>query len=95
MQIDDKKTIEANLERALQTKGSLLCVIKDGLTESSCFFDQGAVLYTQIIFAPYLKCYEFYCGRMYYPNNKDQGLMDFPVDSFLSAICLEDCEISS
>ena len=80
----NQKDIKACLNKALITHGSLDCVLHQGLPESEYIHQKNPVLYTKIQFHPD-SCYKgYYGGRMFFPNGKSQGVMDFNVISFAS-----------
>ena len=90
MKAVNQEDIKACLDKALDTQGSLVCILHEGLPESEYINDENAVLYTQIEFHPY-SCYEgYYSGLTFYPNGKRQGLMDFKIMSFASVAYLQE-----
>ena len=74
----------------MEMQNVLICILKEGITETKHIYDDDPVLYTKIEFEPHT-CYQgYYTGIMFYPNRKYQGLMDFDVDSFESVVYMEE-----
>ena len=82
MTTQSKESIKANLDLGLKNKVGLKCILKNGLPESENINDNYPVLFHRIIFKPDFEFDGWYTGHICYPADKDQGLMDFNVDSF-------------
>lgn len=87
MTTQSKESIMENLDLGLQNRVRLQCILKNGLPESKNSKDDNPVLYHRITFKPDFEFDGWYSGHMYYPDNEDQGIMDFNANSFLSVLC--------
>ena len=81
--------IKLHLDTAIDTQSTLICVLKEGLTETEHIYDDNPVLYKQIQFQPYAYYRGCYTGLIFFPNGKSQGLMDLDAASFESIISYE------
>jgi hypothetical protein len=90
MKAESEEDIKAHLDRALETHTVVICILKGGLTETEHFDSKDAVIYKKIEFQPKIYYNGYYAGRMFYPNGKSQGEMDFNIKSFESVVCLEE-----
>ena len=90
MKATSEQDIKTHLDMALVGNRTLVCTLKEGLTETEHIHSKNPVLYTQIEFQPQSYYEGFYSGLMFYPNGKSQGLMDFNAGSFESVAYLQE-----
>ena len=90
MKATSEEEMKAHLDRALESNSILICILKEGLSETCHVHLDNPILYTKIEFQPQFYYEGYYTGLMFYPNGQSQGLMDFDVKSFESVICLEE-----
>lgn len=95
MNKQSKESIKLTLDRGLEKRVKLSCILKNGLTQSEHIKEDDAELYHKIIFEPHFEFDGWYSGYMFYPDDKAQGLMDFRVDSFVSVHIEEEITNSS
>ena len=88
MKAESKEDIAALLNRALESNNILICVLKEGLSQTCHLHLSNPVIHTKIEFRPHFYYEGYYSGPMFYPNGKSQGLMDFDAASFESIVYL-------
>jgi len=88
MKAESKQDMTALLNWAVENNSILICVLKEGLSQTCHLHLSNPVLYTKIEFRPNFYYDGYYSGPMFYPNGKSQGLREFDAASFESIVCL-------